>query len=553
MSEKEYKIFRDPIHGNIKIFPFELKIIDLRIFQRLRYLKQTPSVGYVFHSANHTRFEHSIGSLHIAEMYARSLDIPDSDKELLRLCALLHDIAHGIFSHLYDDIVYKEIYPEEKHGHDIHRMKIIKEYLPEVLLETYNEEELRETIELSGLDNYLTSNTKESVQIIMNKVAETLTSKGTVHRNIIHGPLGCDRMDFVKRDSYFSGTGHYGGFPLDRIIQFSSEDDEILCYSSKILDDIILFLINRFHMYKNVYFHKTCRALDLMFKQMLRYSMGPLKLVERTSNLREYEKLNELSFFNEISYCYQRKFDDLKEKISRKNIYNNEQEIKKKILDYLYGRLKIDDFYSEVKIGFEDCKEENLRNELKMLKNIFNAHELVNRVLERDLYENVVDEAIALTKEEIKKRLDKDEDFNPGDETKKDANEWKKVLAHLYVRGEGGECPELLIDTPYEIIMSPLEELPRSKIDIHDEKDGKTKKYHEIENERNFKTWDLASFNIFRIYTTSNTEKEKLKLYVEKTRKIIKIRKAKRAKMAKRAKKISAEDVRKNRETDTSY
>lgn len=518
MSNGEYKIFRDPIHGNIKIFPFELKIIDLRIFQRLRYLKQTPSVGYVFHSANHTRFEHSVGALHIAEMYAENLDISNPDKELLRLCALLHDIAHGIFSHLYDDTVYREIYPREKHGHDLHRKKIIREHIPEVLLETYDKEELRESIKSSGLDEYLMPDTKESVQSIMNQVAEKLLSKGTAHHNIIHGPLGCDRMDFVKRDSYFSGTGHYGGFPLDRIIHFSliSGKDKILCYSSKILDDIVLFLINRFHMYKNVYFHKTCRALDLMLKQILEDSMVPLKLVERTSNLREFEKLNELSFFNEISCCYRSKFNDLEEKISQKNIYSNKQETEAKILDYLYGKLKIDDFYSEIRTGFEDCRKENLRNELEMLKKIFDANELANRVLKRHLYEVIIEKAVALTKKQIKARVRENESFNPEKNIRDKANESKMKLEQLYVLGEEDECPELLIDTPYEIKMSPLEELPGSKIDIYDESDGKTKKYHEIESERSFKTWDISSFGIFRVYTISDTEREKLEPYAKK-------------------------------------
>lgn len=202
-------------------------------------------------------------------MYARSLNILNPEKELLRLCALLHDIGHGVFSHQYDDAVYKEIYPITKYGHDKHRVKIIREYLPEVLLEVCDETELKRAIELSGLTKYLRSGIEEGISAIMNEVLKILENEGSVFYNIIHGPFGCDRMDFIKRDSYFSGTCHYGGFPLDRFILFSSiQRDEnnngVLCYSSKILDDIFLFLINRFHMFKNVYFHKTCRALDLM-------------------------------------------------------------------------------------------------------------------------------------------------------------------------------------------------------------------------------------------------------------------------------------------------
>ncbi|KYK33893.1 MAG: HD domain-containing protein [Theionarchaea archaeon] len=451
MAGKGTKIFRDPIHGNIRIFPFELNIIGLKIFQRLRCLKQTPSVAYVFHSANHTRFEHSIGALHVSEMYARNLDIIDPEKELLRLCALLHDIGHGVFSHQYDVTVYREIYPEAEHGHDKHRMKIIREYLPEILLNTYDEAELERSIKLSGLGKYLTSSVDETIRTIMNKIAEILESEGEVFYNLIHGPFGCDRMDFIKRDSYFSGTCHYGGFPLDRFILFSSIRDDgngnkILCYSSKILDDILLLLINRFQMFKNVYFHKTCRALDLMLQQILRYSMEPLNLVERTVNLEEFEKLNDNSLFYEILFCFQDS-----------------------------GELK-------------------------------EAHKLIDRILRRDLYKTVIDEAELPTQEQIKK-------YTASGFLKMLAENRKAALKKLYEKEEGDECPRLFIDTPYEIRMNPLQELLKSNIDIYDETEKIPKKYNEIERERSFKTLNVESFNIYRLYTLSDTEREKLISY----------------------------------------
>jgi len=453
MAGKGTKIFRDPIYGNIRIFPFELNIIDSKVFQRLRYLKQTPSVAYVFHSANHTRFEHSIGSLHIAEMYARNLNVSDPEKELLRLCALLHDIGHGVFSHQYDETIYKEIYPRIKHGHDKHRIKIIKDYLPKILLGAYDETELERSIKLSGLQEYLTPSVDESIRTIMNKIVEILESEGKVLYNIIHGPFGCDRMDFIKRDSYFSGTCHYGGFPLDRFILFSSirEDkmgNEILCYSSKILDDILLLLINRFQMFKNVYFHKTCRGLDLMLQQILRYSMKPLNLVERTVNLEEFEKLNDNSLFYEV-FCHPQDSDELKK-----------------------------------------------------------AQKLLDRILKRDLYKTVIDEVELPTQDQIKK-------YTASGFLKMCAENRKAALKKLYEGEKEDECPDLFIDTPYEIKMSPLQELLKSNIDIYDETENVVKKYHDIENERSLRTFDIKSFNIYRIYTTSDTEREELVPYAK--------------------------------------
>lgn len=484
---KKSKIFKDPIHGYIEIFPFELKIINLKIFQRLRYIKQTPSVSYVFHSANHTRFEHSLGCLHIAEMYARNLHIKDPEKELLRLCALLHDIGHCIFSHQYDVTVYKEIYPREKHGHDEHRKKIIREYIPEVLVKSYYEDELKISIRNSGLSNYLKSELKESTQSIMNDVSDILKSKGTWKYNIIHGPFGCDRLDFIKRDSYFSGTEHYGGFPLDRFILFSSLEEDgngnkILCYSSKILDDIIVFLINRFHMFKNVYFHKTCRALDLMFQQLLEYSKEPLNLVERTKNIEAFENLNELNFFSEISYYYQKNFDELKEKFS-----------KEKILDFLSGKIEIEEFSTQ----------EDIMNELETLKKIFKAYKLVKRILSRDLYKTILDKAVMYPHDLIRT-------CPPEKYVKNVAEDKKKEIETKYLSKERKKCPALFIDMPYELTMNPIKELPGSHIDIYLEDEKKVKKYNELKREKNFETWSIESFNIYRIYTTSNTNRIKL-------------------------------------------
>ena len=381
-------------------------------------------------------------------MYARALNISDPKKELLRLCALLHDIGHGVFSHQYDETVYKKMYPATKFGHDKHKIKIIKEYLPEVLLETYNEDEIKKAMKSSGLDAYLGTNTNESIHSIIDEISKIFKNKEDIYYNIVHGPFGCNRMDFIKRDSYFSGTLHYGGFPLDRFILFSFIKEGKLCYSSKILDDILLLLINRFHMFKNVYFHKTCRALDLMLQQILEYSMKPLNLVERTENLREFEKLNDTSLLYEISY------------------HNREN------------------------------------RELKEARN------LVERIVRRDLYKTVIDEADVFTSSQIKK-------YTASKFLRLIANNRKTKLEQLYHENEEDKCPQLFIDTPYEIKMSPPQELQRSNIDIYDETEDVVKKYRDIEIERSFRSWNVESFNIYRVYTASHTEREKLTPYVK--------------------------------------
>ncbi|MBU7032912.1 MAG: HD domain-containing protein [Theionarchaea archaeon] len=456
MEGNHRRIFRDAIHGNIDVNPFEVSIINTKIFQRLRYLKQTPSVSYVYHSANHSRFEHSIGTVHIAELYAQNLNIHNPHKEILRLAALLHDIGHGIFSHLYDNTIFCKIYPDIKHGHDKHRIKIITEYLPIVLLDMYKKDTIIDLLKISGLESYIKFNIdiEEGIHNIMRDVVKILTGEDNVCYNIIHGPLGCDRLDFIKRDSYFCGTCHYGGFPLDRFILYSSlkknsDEEKILCYSSKLLDDILLFLINRFHMFKNVYFHKTCRAVDTMLRQILTYSEDPLNLIQRTSNLNEFENLNDISLFYEIK--------------------NNQ-------------------------------------------KNCENAFSLVERIMKRDLYKVLYDDVEIPNESQIKKH-------HIQELLQIIAELKKEKIIELFKKNEGDtEIPSLFIDTPYEIKMSPLQEL--RYINIFDENHGIIKKYREIENERSFKQWDLPSFNIYRIYVDSHLNQMKLRPFAKQVKNI---------------------------------
>jgi HD superfamily phosphohydrolase len=353
---------------------------------------------------------------------------------------------------------FNKIYPNVKHGHDKHRIKILIEYLPSMLLDTYQKNTILRFLKLSGFQHYVGSNVEESIRNIMRDVVNILTGKKFLYYNIIHGPLGCDRLDFIKRDSYFCGTYHYGGFPLDRFLLYSSlrkKNGELkLCYSSKILDDIILFLINRFHMFKNVYFHKTCRAVDTMLCQILTYSQDPLNLIERTKNIREFENLNDMNIYYEIQ--------------------NNSE-------------------------------------------NFTCACRLVEKILKRDLYKVIYDDVEIPSESQIKRHT---------------ANELLKIIAthkkekiiELFNQNEKNEdIPVLFIDTPYEIKMSPLQEL--RYIDIFDETCDSIKKYQEIENERSFKQWDMASFNMYRIYVDSQANQKRLQPYAEqvKARKKIEI------------------------------
>ena len=128
-----YEIVKDPIYGYIKIYDHELKIIDTPIFQRLRRIKQTTGVDYVYPCAVHTRFSHSLGVMHVAGIFTQRLldqinGISEDDKKyyyfLMRLWGLTHDIGHGPYSHIFDEAVLEKYSTD----HEEIGARILREY-----------------------------------------------------------------------------------------------------------------------------------------------------------------------------------------------------------------------------------------------------------------------------------------------------------------------------------------------------------------------------------------------------------------------------------------
>ncbi len=308
-----YKVSRDPLYGEIRLYPFELLLIDSEPMQRLRRLSQLAGAEAPYPSATHNRFSHSLGTMYVAGLYASKLYEDCSKISLLRLAGLVHDIGHGPFSHQFDDVVYKACGYEE--GHDEFRKRIVVEYLPEKLELRFNslsEQNKKEVVKHCELIlKRKIKNPAKDFREILKKTEKIFEGEGhgEVGFNIVQGPLGADRLDFVARDAYFSGTKHYGTVPVDRIIRNSYikklNGKEILCYESRVIDDIFSVMVGRFMMYKNVYFHKTARAADLMIQDILRRSIDLLNLKKRIENIDEFLKLTDQRILNEIEFMYE--------------------------------------------------------------------------------------------------------------------------------------------------------------------------------------------------------------------------------------------------------
>ena len=232
------KIFNDPIYGLIR-FPFEsiYALIDHPYFQRLRRISQQALSHYVYPGALHTRFHHALGATHLMVKAIETLkakDVPISDKEYEAVCIaiLLHDIGHGPFSH--------------------------------------------------ALEHILTSAHHEKLSlIIMKKISGELNMDftevfaiytGTYHRPFFHelvsGQIDTDRMDYLTRDSFYSGVAE-GIIGYDRIITMMNVVDDRLVIEEKGIYSIEKFLMARQLMYWQVYLHKTVISAETMLIAIL--------------------------------------------------------------------------------------------------------------------------------------------------------------------------------------------------------------------------------------------------------------------------------------------
>jgi HD superfamily phosphohydrolase len=257
----------DPVHGYFYLSSVEKDIIDSREFQRLRRIRQLSSAYLTYPSAQHTRFEHSLGTMHLAGKVGLSLKNKgyiNSDKvQLLRLAALLHDIGHGPFSHLFEEIIALK----SNATHEDIGKRIIKERFKDTLAKHgYTEDEVSELAFGESDEQYL--------------------------NEVISGSLSVDLMDYLLRDSYFTGA-HYGRIDAERIISSLEVYNNRLALDKAALNSFESLLIARYQMFKAVYFHKTVRAAEIMLLKAMQLADEHMHLTSAYNNLEEYLKLTD--------------------------------------------------------------------------------------------------------------------------------------------------------------------------------------------------------------------------------------------------------------------
>lgn len=233
------KIFNDPVYGLIR-FPFEsiYTLIDHPYFQRLRRISQQALSHYVYPGALHTRFHHALGATHlmvnaIDTLKAKYVDISDQEYEAVCIAILLHDVGHGPFSHALEHILTSAHH----------------EKLSLIIMQKMNKE--------TGLD--------------FTKVFDIFAD--TYHRPFLHqlvsGQVDTDRMDYLTRDSFYSGVAE-GIIGYDRIITMMDVANDQLVIEEKGIYSIEKFLMARQLMYWQVYLHKTVISAEMMLISILK-------------------------------------------------------------------------------------------------------------------------------------------------------------------------------------------------------------------------------------------------------------------------------------------
>lgn len=278
------KIFNDPIYGLIS-FPAEIlyDLIDHPYFQRLRRISQTGMAHYVYPGAHHTRFQHALGALHlmtkaINSLRSKSVVISDQEAEAVCIAILLHDIGHGPYSHALEMSII-----------DLNHEEISLLYM----------EELNK--EFNGkLDLAL-------------KIFKGIYNKPYLHE-LVSSQLDMDRMDYLIRDSYFTGVAE-GVIGYDRLIKMLNVVDGHLVIEEKGIYSVEKFLIARRLMYWQVYLHKTALGVEKMLTSVLnrvkylvqnnieiQASNPLLNLLKYKTNLNHKELVTKdlLSTFNKI-------------------------------------------------------------------------------------------------------------------------------------------------------------------------------------------------------------------------------------------------------------
>lgn len=285
------------LYGHVRVSPLALRIIDTPEFQRLKQIKQLGLCWNVFPAATHTRFEHSIGTYHltgkmldkIREQYPTkkyqimelngSYELTPDIMEMIKIAGLCHDIGHGPFSHIFDDVILKNSTHSNK-SHEVRSCLIVEEICK------------RETTISDSNINFIKSLIHPSEQ--HNGVLYQIVS------NYLNG-IDVDKFDYLTRDSYNLGL-RKGINPCRIIDELVIDENENISYPKHCSSDILDMFYTRYILHKQIYTHKTVIIVESMIKDIIQCIDPIYKISESIQNMDSFCALNDSTIFHLVQF-----------------------------------------------------------------------------------------------------------------------------------------------------------------------------------------------------------------------------------------------------------
>ncbi|MFC1920963.1 HD domain-containing protein [Chloroflexota bacterium] len=321
------KVIREAVSGYQVLKPHEYLILDSPIVQRLRYIHQTALSYLVYPTSNHTRFDHSLGVAHIAELIGRSLEIEDSQIEELRMAALLHDIGHAFFSHLSEELIATkfqdtfesikeiELFHDRESGEIMTYLIVASPRFQKLLADVFNHYN-NSKISIDRITHLVIGKTQEP---------ERFAFLG----DIISGPFDADKLDYLVRDCRFSGiradadverviisslamnTSKYKGFQeqvgesANRRMKKNPKlfSHRYLIMKSSGVNNLEQIVLNKILLFPAIYHHHKVRALECMVKGIFEVIWANPEKQDRDKRLKfekptDFLRISESDFFS---------------------------------------------------------------------------------------------------------------------------------------------------------------------------------------------------------------------------------------------------------------
>lgn len=316
-----YKYFNDSIHGQISLSEISCKIIDTPEYQRLRKIKQLGVCNYVFTTAVHTRFEHSIGVAHLGKklLYILrnnqpELKITDNDIINVEIAGLCHDLGHGPWSHIFDNEYINKHKNKDKIIYKTHEERSI--WILNYIINKYN----------------LNIN-KEDIESISEMILPKKKNNSFLFRiiNNIDNGIDVDKFDYIARDSYNLNLDFT--FNFEKIFCGMRVINNEICYKDKDYFNIFSLFITRFRLHKQICNHPVVKSIELMIIDYLKVFDDEFNLIEMINNIDKFVKLTDNILDNNIISFYIKndninKMNNILNNLEKRHIYKQIIDIK---------------------------------------------------------------------------------------------------------------------------------------------------------------------------------------------------------------------------------